>query len=197
MLASPDGERVARVSPWDAAYRLHAELCRHSNNPYLQRVDAILPLGVCGHVVVMERLFSAREDRAAAFCVALGLANDVDWAPPANCDASAFAGQDLAALRTLIGTLAAEGAASVPFWGGLDVRPGNVMADAAGQLKLVDPVFVAGRKIAAAILARDRQKLARLPPGALEAFLTIPACVGRAEDLRTVLIDLGLIGRTA
>jgi hypothetical protein len=174
VLASPDGMQAARVSPWDAAYRMHAEFCRDAPSPYLQRIDAILPLGALGHVVVMERLHPATEDRAAAFCAALALSGDSDWHPPDGVDVSAF--QTEPAVRRLRECLLAlaERGAQLPFWGGFDVRPGNVMADASGQLKLIDPIFVAGRKIVDAIVARDRAALARLPAGALAAFFTIP-----------------------
>ena len=170
VLVSPDGALAARVSPWDAAYRMHAELCQRVANPYLQRVDAILPLGALGHVVVMERLWPAPEDRAAAFCAALKPAGDSGWQAPEGADAAEFAADAaVAALRTHVLDMVRRGE-SLPFWGGMDVRTGNVMADAAGQLKLVDPVFVAGRKIAEAIASRDREALLALPAGAVAAF---------------------------
>jgi hypothetical protein len=181
---------VARVSPWDAAYRLHAELCRRSPGPFFQRVDAILPLGPLGHVVVMERLFPAPEDRAAALCVAIGFGNDVDWRAPDGL--AADADPALEPVRAHLRALAEAGAV-LPFWGGFDLRPGNVMMDAAGQLKLIDPVFVAGRKIVAAIEARDRDALARLPPGALAAFLTIPVFEAGADELRAAVAAMGLL----
>jgi hypothetical protein len=196
VLVSPDGDRAARVSPWDDAYRLHAELCRRTQNPYLQRVDAILPLGPLGHVVLMERLWPAAESGAAAFCAALAVPGDSDWSPPPGVDTSAYAGDEaLHALRRELTTMAAVGAASLPFWGGFDVRPGNVMADSGGGLKLIDPVFVSGPKIIAALTAGDRAVLARLPTGAVAAFLTIPVFQDGANDLRRAARDLGLLER--
>jgi len=195
LLVSPDGAQAARVSPWDAAYRMHAELCRDAPNRFLQRVDAILPLGAVGHVVVMERLFPAAEDAAIRLCAALGLRGDSGWRPP---DGLALGGldrdPDIAALRERLAAAAADGAARLPFWGGYDIRPANVMADAAGALKLVDPFFVAGPKIIAAIVARDRAALARLPEGALAAFLTIPPFENGAEALREAAAEMGLLG---
>ena len=194
MLASPDGKRAARVSPWDAAYRLHAERCLGARNPYLPRIDAIAPVGALGHVVMMERLHPAPEDAAAALCAALVTAGDSGWPAPEGLDVSAMAGDpDVAALRRHVRALDDEGARTLPFWGGLDVRPGNVMADAGGQLKLIDPVFVAGRKIIAAIEARDRAALARLPPGALAAFFTIPPLQDGGGPLREAVAQMGLI----
>ena len=193
VLASPNGAQVARVSPWDAAYRLHAELCWRVRNHYLQRVDAILPLGACGHIVVMERLWPA--SNAASFCAALGLGDDGGWVAPAGPHVSLFVSDpQLAALRELIADMAAEGARTLPFWGGFNIAPDNVMMDANGQHKLIDPVFVAGRKIIAAIEARDRDALACLPPDALAAFLTIPVFEGGgAVALFAILFELGLL----
>jgi hypothetical protein len=194
VLASPTGEQAARVSPWDAAYRLHAERCLPARNPYLPRIDAIQPVGALGHLVLMERLYPAPEGEATALCAALVEAGDSGWRAPAGADvAQLAAGPAVAALRRHIRALDAEGARTLAFWGGLDVRPGNVMADAAGQLKLVDPVFVAGPKIIAAIEARDRAGLARLPAGALAAFFTIPPFADGAGALGEAAAEMGLL----
>ena len=194
VLASPAGDQVARITPWDAAYRLHAERCRAARNPYLPRIDAIRPVGAHGHLVLMERPFPAPEDRAAALCAALVEAGDSGWRAPEGVDVAALRQDpDIAALRRHVLAMAEEGARTLPFWGGLDVRPGNVMADGAGQLKLVDPVFVAGPKIIAAIEARDRDALARLPPGALAAFFTIPPFRDGGGPLAVAASEMGLL----
>ena len=194
-LVSPDGQSVARVTPWDRAYRLHAEMCQAHSNRYLQRVDRIDDLRDGGHVVFMERLWPASEVLAAAFCKAIGLGNQSGWAVAATDQAvAAYDGdQELAALRRIVAAARDEGAESLPFWGGLDIRPGNVMADAAGQLKLIDPLFVAGKSIIEAILAGQRERLAAIPRGSLAAFLTIPAFDDGADGLRQKLRDLDLI----
>jgi hypothetical protein len=48
------------------------------------------------------------------------------------------------------------------------------MRNASGQLKLLDPVFLAGRKICEALLAGQRDALADFSRAWLEDFLTIP-----------------------
>jgi len=193
VLASPDGAQAARISPWDAAYRMHAELCQRTRNRYLQRVDAILPLGGVGHLVVMERLFPAPEAASGPFCAALVVSGDSGWRAPEGLDLSPFENDvELDALRGHVRGLAAAGA-GLPFWGGLDVRPANVMADAHGGLKLIDPVFVAGRRIVEAIIGKDREALDRLPPGALAAFLTIPVFDDGAAPLRAACVGMGLL----
>ena len=175
-LASPDGLTVARVTPWDRAYRLHAETCLAYPNRYLQRIDRIDDLRDGGHVVFMQRLWPADWARTEAFCAAIGLGNQSQEATTAPAaDVAAFDGDaDLESVRRIVSEACAVGAASIPFWGGLDIQPANVMADAAGQLKLIDPLFVAGKTIVAAILAGERERLAAIPRGSLAAFLTIP-----------------------
>jgi hypothetical protein len=190
--ASPEGGSVARVTPWDRAYRLHAETCLRHRNRYLQRIERIDELRDGGHVVFMERLWPADEARAAAFCAAIGLGNeseDAVAAPTADFDGD----EDLAELRRIVGEERDFGAANFPFWGGLDIRPGNVMADAQGQLKLIDPLFVAGKQIVAAILAGERERLAAIPRGSLAAFLTIPVFTDGAPGLRRALVEMDLI----
>ena len=72
VLASPDGSLVARVTPFDPAFRLFADASlRGPSNPYLVRVDELLPLRRRGYVVVMERLHPADENRALRLAAAL------------------------------------------------------------------------------------------------------------------------------
>ena len=193
--AAPEQDQVARVTPWDRAYRLHAETCRARPNKYLQRIDRIDDLRDGGHVVFMERLRPADVSRAAAFCVAVGLGNQSGYAlQAASEDVAAFdRDPELLALREIIRGAVEEGAAALPFWGGSDIRPGNVMADAAGGLRLIDPLFVAGKEIVAAILAGERDRLTAIPRGSLAAFLTIPVFTDGAPGLRQALLEMDLI----
>jgi hypothetical protein len=172
--ADPSDEYAARVTPFDPAYRLHADACLNGPpNRYLPRVDRILPLKRDGYVVIMERLWPADEGKAAALCKAIGIVNDTGYAPPPETVAAAE-DDDLAALRPRLRLLLAEGAQRFKLWGGSDIRPGNVMADAGGRLKLVDPVFVKGKAIVEAIAAGDRNALSDFSREQLEDFLTIP-----------------------
>ena len=163
-------------------------------NPYLPRIDAIRPVGPHGHLVLMERLHPAPEDRATALCAALVKTGDFGWGAPEGVDVAALAADpDVAALRRHVLALAEEGARTLPFWGGLDVRPGNVMADGTGRLKLVDPVYVAGPKIVAALKTHDRAALAKLPPGAIAAFLTIPPFAKGTGALGEAAHEMGFL----
>lgn len=173
VLADPDGTLAARVTPFDPAYLMHARACLAGPpNRWLPRIDAILPLRRDGYVVLMERLWPAAEDHAAAFCNALGIRNDSGYAPPdlpfPETD------EDLAALRQRLERLIAQGARRFKLWGGSDIRPGNVMTDGEGRLKLVDPFFVRGLGIIEAIGEGRRDLLADFSREQLEDFMTIP-----------------------
>lgn len=173
VLADPADALAARVTPFDPAYRLHAEACLHGPpNRWLPKIDAILPLRREGYVVVMERLWPAEEERAAAFCAALGIRNDSGYAPSPDLPFPA-ADDDLVALRTRVQALIEAGARRFKLWGGSDIRPGNVMAGADG-LKLVDPVFIRGLGIVEAVRDGRRDLLADFSREALEDFMTIP-----------------------
>ena len=174
VLADPSGALAARVTPFDPAYRMHAEACLIGPpNRWLPRIDAILPLRREGYVVVMERLWPAEEGRAAAFCGALGIRNDSGYAPPDDLPFPE-ADDDLIALRARIQALIEEGARRFKLWGGSDIRPGNVMTGADGRLKLVDPVFVRGLGIVEAVRDGRRDLLADFSRETLEDFMTIP-----------------------
>ena len=186
---SPDGATVARVTPWDPAYRLHIDAClRHAGHPHLPRIDAIAPIHGDGYVVFMERLFACDAARGAVFCATLGITNAsgdaTDLAAistavtqasrtPGNAEAQTAASA-LASLRAILLRLLDEGARTLPFWGGSDIRAGNLMCDTAEQIKVIDPAFLRGRAIVAAIETGDRNLLRRISLQNLEAFLTIP-----------------------
>ncbi len=174
VLADPSDSWAARVTPFDPAYRLHAQACLDGPpNRWLPKIDAILPLRREGYVVVMERLWPAQEERAAAFCAALGIRNDSGYATP-NDLPFPEADDDLVALRARIQALINEGSRRFKLWGGSDIRPGNVMAATDGGLKLVDPVFVRGLGIVEAVREGRRDLLADFSREALEDFMTIP-----------------------
>lgn len=199
VLASPDRARVARITPWDAAYKLHAENCiAHAGHPHLPRVDEIAPLAGEGYTVFMERLLPVEIGPAEAFCAALGFPRDTDKAQttPDPADVAALAAAPgVASLRALLDALFAR-AASLPFFGGSDIRPGNLMCDEAGTIKVIDPIFVAGPQILAAIEAGDAAALRTISRANLEAFLTIPAfarspnAAAETEALRARLLSV-------
>lgn len=192
VLADPQDRLAARVTPFDPAYRLHADaVLAGPPNRWLPRIEAISPLAGDGYVVVMERLWPAAEPQAEAFCAALGVRNDSGYQLREDLK-FALADDDLADLRARVLALSAEGARRYRLWGGSDVRPGNVMADAGGGLKLVDPVFLRGLGVIEAIQQGRGDLLADFTRTQLEAFLTIPPFKPGAETdaIRARLAEL-------
>jgi hypothetical protein len=174
VFADPSDTWAARVVPFDPAFRLFAEDCLNgAANRWLPRVTEIVPLRRDGFVTVMERLWPADEKRAEAFCAALGIRNESGYDEPAPQSLIDPNNADLVALRARLRALLAMGAARYKLWGGSDIRAGNVMADAGGNLKLVDAIFIAGKKICEALLEGRTDLLADFTRVQLEDFLSI------------------------
>lgn len=161
---SPDGALVARVSPFEPAYGVFVALCRSlAGHPLLPRIELDAPLAGGGRLTVMEFLVPAGADDADA------VVRRWDAAEP---------GDPVTEVRREAERLDAEAARSVPFWGGLDHNPGNVLRNAAGELKLVDLFYAAGLEICRAL----REDPARVA----EAF---------APDQRRYLCDIAALAR--
>jgi hypothetical protein len=192
---SPDGSRVARVAPFDPAHALHVDTClAHPEVAWFQRIDWRAPLAPAGEIVVMERLEPAEREAASRLCCQLGRTNHLGREPSpgelATWQAEREADPGLQRLHGILAETAASGARRLGWWGGLDVRPGNVMQDASGQLKLLDSCFVAGRELIAALL-RDAEAVARCYSTAeLRGFLEIAAFDDEREQPGTTLLEL-------
>lgn len=183
VFADPEDRQAARVTPWDPAYRLHVEICQaHPDNPFLQRIDELIDLPADGHVVLMERLWPADPETAVAFCHAVGQGNDSGWGWTKETPRPFPETPDLTALRAILAEERDRGAATLPFWGGSDVSPKNVMADAHGQLKLIDPFYVSGWKIVEAIERGSPELTTRMTWPELQAFFTIPRALENPDD---------------
>jgi hypothetical protein len=195
--ADPEDRFAARVTPFDPGYRVFAQACLDGPaNRWLPCVEAITPLVRDGYVVRMERLWPADEAAASAFCAALGIPNDTGYDAPRAGPAVSADEADIVALRERLHALLAEGKARHPFWL-CDIREGNVMADRGGDLKLVDPMGVAGFKICAALEADDANLLADFSIAQLTDFLTIPYFGPGREGLADRDRLLGLVAALA
>ncbi|MEJ7833451.1 MAG: hypothetical protein WKF79_11085 [Nocardioides sp.] len=181
--ADPTDTWCVRLTPFDPAYQLFADdVLAGPPNRWLPRMVEILSLAGEGYAIVMERLWSADQASAQGFCDALGLPSPNDDEVASAIDFADATDPDFVALRRRIEGVLARGASRYPrLWGGSDVRAGNVMADAVGALKLVDPAFLAGRMISDALRAGQPGPLAELTRAQLEAFLTLP-CFHRVVD---------------
>jgi hypothetical protein len=161
---SPDGTQVARVSPFEPAYEVFVRLCRGlEGHPLLPRIDFDAPLGGGGRLTVLEFLLPV--DRAEADAVV------ERWT-------AALPDDPITEVRRQAEQLDAEAATSIPFWGGLDHNPGNVMKNASGELKLVDLFYAAGLEIYRVLLEN--------PTKIAEAF---------APDRREYILDIAALAR--
>ena len=195
-----DSPWAVRVTPFDPAYALFAQACLDGpDNRWLPKVKAVVPLRRNGYATVIERLWAAPEPCAAAFCAALGLPNHSGYEIQQDTGSFDPADPDLKALREMILALMSLGQARYALWGGSDIRAGQVLADAQGQLKLVDPVFLRGPAMVEAIDAGRPDRLSDFSRAQLEDFLTIPAFTpgSDTQSLREKLARLVLPERGA
>jgi hypothetical protein len=164
---SPDGELVARVSPFEPAYGVFVELCRSlEGHPLLPRVEFDAPLAGGGRLTVLEFLTPVEPAEAEAVVAR--------WDAAAHDD-------PITVVRREAERLDAEAARSVPFWGGLDHNPGNVLRNAAGEPKLVDLFYAAGLEIYR-VLREDPAKIAEAIPADRRRYICDIAAVARMSD---------------
>lgn len=164
---SPDGTLVARVSPFEPAYGVFVELCRSlPGHPLLPRVEFDAPLAGGGRVTVLEFLTPVEPAEAGA------VVERWDAAAPDD---------PITAVRRKAEQLDAEAARSVPFWGGLDHNPGNVLRNAAGHLVLVDLFYAAGLEIYR-VLREDPAKIAEAIPAERRRYICDIGALARMSD---------------
>ncbi len=193
--ASPDESQVARVAPFDPAYALHVRTClAHPDVRFFQRIDWHCDLEPAGQIVVMERLEAPDEDRASRLCCLLGRIKHLEREPGreevAAWKAERKRDPELVALFEVLSAAAAEGERTLGWFGGLDVRPGNLMQDRTGQQKLIDPYFVAGLKLIPAMLEDIEAVGKHYSQGELRGFLEIAEFEDEREDPGPVLQQL-------
>lgn len=161
---SPDGTQVARVSPFEPAYGVFVELCRRlEGHPLLPRIDFDAPLSGGGRLTVLEFLLSVGSAEADGVVER--------WA-------AAMPDDPISQVRRKAEQLDAEAAASIPFWGGLDHNPGNVMKDVSGEPKLVDLFYAAGLETYR-VLLEDPAKIAEAFPADRREYMCDIAAVAR------------------
>jgi len=192
---SPDGRQVARVVAFDPAYALHVRTClAHPDIPHFPRIDWHCDLPPAGQLVVMERLQPADESAASHLCCLLGstkhLGREIRVDEVEAWEAERRADLGLERLFDVLRAAAATGERSLGWFGGFDIRPENVMQDASGGLKLIDPYFVAGPKLIPAMLADIAAVARRYSRPQLEAFLEIAVFEDEQDAPGPVLVQL-------
>ncbi|HLU28910.1 MAG TPA: hypothetical protein VKZ65_10765 [Glycomyces sp.] len=146
---SADGRLAARISPFEPAYEVFVALCRNlEGHPMLPRIDFDAPLDGGGRLTVMEFL------RSAAPADAEAAKRRWDEAAP---------GDPVTAVRREAERLDAEATTAIPYWGGLDHNPRNIMTGVEGGLKFVDLFYVDGLELYAALRDDPRAVAERLP----------------------------------
>jgi hypothetical protein len=184
---SPDGARAARVCPYDPAHRLFLRYCqRHAGERFLPPVFEVRELLGGGHLAVMPWLDEVSEPEADELAARLGYPRKaharLGAARVHELEAEGARDPALRDVRRILDELVAEGQRSLPFFGGTDLQAQNVRKTADGQLQLIDPIFVAGREIIAA-LRRDAMAVAqRISIADLHAFLKLPCFEGSEGD---------------
>lgn len=147
---SPDGARVARVCAFEPAYGIFVRLCRNlDGHPMLPRIEFDAALSGGGRLTVMEFLLPADGDEAKRVI--------------ARWD-EALPDDPVAAVRQEAERLDAEARSTVPYWGGLDRNPHNVMRRTSGDLVLVDLFYAAGLEIYKVLLEDPAAIGAAFPP---------------------------------
>lgn len=159
---SPEGELAARVCAFEPGYQVFVELCRSlSGHRLLPRIDFDAELTGGGRVTVMEFLYPSKPETHEK-AIRLWEAREGDFG----------------AVRAEAERLDAEARASLPFWGGLDLNPHNVMTTFTGEVKLLDLYYMSGHELYAALL-RDPAAFAKAIPAERCAHLAEIAFIAR------------------
>src|ERR1700683_1591772 len=159
-LRSPGGTVIARVCPFDPAYRAFVDPCREcAGNRWLPRVELAAGLEGGGSVVFLE--FAAPADSALARQVA------AQWQAGAG-DA------EFRKVRRTAGMIDAEYRKSTPWWDGLDLNEAHIRTAADGRLVLIDIFCMDGASLYGKILEDVTEVHRRIPRERMRYALEIP-----------------------
>ncbi len=147
-LRSPDGQQVARISPFDPTGPFTAELYRSAaETARVPRMMHHTRLEGGGDLLVMEHLQPAPTEDAANF-----LADLTSGTPT------------LRSLSAIVLRIHARAVRSLPWCGPLDTNPANVMSRHDGTLVLTDPFYADGPSLYAAALHDPDRVVRAIPP---------------------------------
>jgi hypothetical protein len=159
-LRSPEGTLIARVCPFDPAYRAFVDLCREcAGNRWLPGISLAADLEGGGSVVFLE--FAAAADDVLARQVA------AQWrAGPGDAE--------LGEVRRAARVIDAQYRESTPWWDGLDLNQAHVRRAAGGRLVLIDLFCMDGAALYGKILEDVTEVHRRIPRERMRYALEIP-----------------------
>ena len=176
-LAAPDGDLVARISPFDPVGPYTARLYREAAaTGQVPRLTAHRPLAGGGDLQIMERLTAVPESEATTFLMRL--------AKPEP---------RFKALADVVVRVHRDAQRDLPWCGPLDQNPSNIMRVPAGALVLTDPYYADGPNLYATAERDPDSFVARLPENQRRFMTEIPLAhsgpwsLGEREALREQL----------
>jgi len=159
-LRSPEGTLIARVCPFDPAYRAFVDLCRQcAGNRWLPGIELAADLDGGGSVVFLEFAAPARQVLARQVAA--------QWRAGAG-DA------ELAEVRRAASVIDAQYRKSTPWWDGLDLNEAHIRKAADGRLVLIDIFCMDGAALYSKILEDVTEVHRRIPRERMRYALEIP-----------------------
>ena len=157
-LAAPDGELVARISPFDPVGPYTARLYREAAaTGQVPRLLAHRRLAGGGDLQIMERLGAVPESEATTFLTRL-----VKPVP------------ELKTLADVVARVHRDAQRDLPWCGPLDRNPSNVMREPSGALVLTDPYYADGPNLYATAERDPDSFVAQLPANQRRFMTEIP-----------------------
>lgn len=154
-LLAPDGDWVARISPFDPVGPYSAALYRDaSHTRQVPRLREHRRLAGGGDLQVLQRLWSVPEHVATAFQERLASGAD-----------------DVADLLAVIHRIHRRAVRDLPWCGPLDLNPQNVMRSADGRLVAIDPFYADGPSLYRTATT-DPDRFVALIPESQRRFMT-------------------------
>jgi hypothetical protein len=159
-LRSPDGTVVARVCPFDPAYKGFVDLCREcAGNRWLPRIELAADLDGGGSVVFLEYVAPVGHPVVKQFAQ--------QW----RTRAADPEFQEVSRAAQLID---AEYEKSTPWWGRCDLDDAHIFRAADGRPVLLDVFCMAGTELYDAILEDVTEVHRRIPRERMRYALEIP-----------------------
>lgn len=156
-LAAPDGDVVARISPFDPVGPHTARLYREAaGTGRVPRLFAHRRLAGGGDLQVMERLAPVPVSDAVDFLTRLAV--DADFAE----------------LTAVVARVHADAVRELPWCGPLDTNPSNVMQTTSGRLVLTDPYYADGPDLYATAESDPDRVVALIPENERRFMTEIP-----------------------